>query len=57
MTKEEYKIMSTHTKSFYEKLLLLKDKMNTESGKTNCEKKDTDMEGFLSQFMQNGGGE
>jgi hypothetical protein len=33
MTKEEYKIMSTHTKSFYEKLLLLKDKMNESANK------------------------
>jgi uncharacterized protein len=40
--------------SFYEKLLLLKDKMNTEPGK-QIAKERRYMEGFLSQFYAMGG--
>lgn len=51
MSKEEYKNSDAPTLNhFYEKLLLLKDKMNTESGKKIAEKRHEFMERFLSQF-------
>ena len=51
MTKEEYKKSNTPTLNhFYEKLLLLKDKMNTETGKKMAEERHAYMERFLSQF-------
>ena len=51
MTKEEYKNSDTPTiNHFYEKLLLLKDKMNTVSGKTIAEERHQYMENFLQQF-------
>lgn len=51
MTKEEYKASNAPTiNHFYEKLLLLKDKMNTETGKKIAEQRHTYMEGFLKQF-------
>lgn len=51
MTKEEYKKSTAPTiNHFYEKLLLLKDLMNTESGKTIAEQRHQYMEGFLNQF-------
>ena len=51
MSKEEYKNSEAPTLNhFYEKLLLLKDKMNTESGKKIAEKRHEFMEKFLSQF-------
>ncbi len=51
MTKEEYKKSSSPTiNHFYEKLLLLKDKMNTETGKKIAEERHQYMEGFLKQF-------
>lgn len=51
MSKEEYKNSEAPTLNhFYEKLLLLKDKMNTESGKKIAEKRHEFMERFLSQF-------
>nr|WP_315247785.1 HD domain-containing protein [uncultured Flavobacterium sp.] len=51
MTKEEYKKNNAPTiNHFYEKLLLLKDKMNTETGKQLAEERHRFMETFLSQF-------
>ena len=50
-TKEEYKNSEAPTiNHFYEKLLLLKDKMNTESGKKLAEDRHIYMETFLQQF-------
>ncbi len=51
MTKEEYKNNEGPTiNHFYEKLLQLKDKMNTETGKQIAQKRHQYMEGFLAQF-------
>jgi uncharacterized protein len=51
MTKEEYKNNEAPTiNHFYEKLLLLKDKMNTETGKQIAQERHRYMEGFLEQF-------
>ncbi|RKR14638.1 uncharacterized protein CLV91_0716 [Maribacter vaceletii] len=51
MTKEEYKKSTAPTiNHFYEKLLLLKDKMNTLSGKKIAEQRHSFMLQFLSQF-------
>ncbi len=51
MTKEEYKNNEAPTiNHFYEKLLLLKDKMNTQTGRQIAEERHRYMEGFLSQF-------
>ena len=51
MTKEEYKNSEAPTiNHFYEKLLLLKDKMNTKSGKEIAIQRHRYMEGFLAQF-------
>jgi uncharacterized protein len=51
MLKEEYKNAEAPTiNHFYEKLLLLKDKMNTESGKKIAQERHAFMEAFLEQF-------
>jgi uncharacterized protein len=51
MTKEEYKKNEAPTiNHFYEKLLLLKDTMNTETGKKIAQQRHRYMEGFLAQF-------
>lgn len=51
MTKEEYKKSSAPTiNHFYEKLLLLKDQMNTKTGRKIAEQRHEYMLGFLSQF-------
>ncbi|MFN3752851.1 HD domain-containing protein [Flavobacterium sp.] len=58
MTKEEYKNNDSPTLNhFYEKLLLLKDKMNTESGKKIALQRHQYMENFLSQFYAEWEGE
>lgn len=51
MTKEEYKASTAPTiNHFYEKLLLLKDLMNTETGRRIAEKRHRFMEDYLRQF-------
>ena len=58
MSKEEYKNSTAPTLNhFYEKLLLLKDKMNTETGKQIAKERHRYMEGFLSQFYAEWDGE
>lgn len=58
MNKEEYKNNNAPTiNHFYEKLLLLKDKMNTETGKQMAEKRHAYMVNFLSQFYAEWDGE
>ncbi len=50
-TKEEYKNSKSPTiNHFYEKLLLLKDRMNTKTGKKIAEERHAYMEVFLQQF-------
>ena len=51
MDKEQYKATQSPTLNhFYEKLLLLKDRMNTPTGKTIAQGRHDYMEGFLAQF-------
>lgn len=51
MSKEEYKSSSAPTiNHFYEKLLLLKERMNTASGKKIAEERDAFMRQYLDQF-------
>ena len=58
MTKEEYKNSEAPTLNhFYEKLLLLKDKMNTQTGKQIALERHKFMELFLSQFYAEWEGE
>jgi len=58
MTKEEYKKSDSPTLNhFYEKLLLLKDKMNTPTGKKIALERHKYMETFLSQFYAEWDGE
>lgn len=53
MTKSEYKNAQGPTiNHFYEKLLLLKDSMNTESGKKLAEGRHQFMLGYLKQFYE-----
>ncbi len=52
MTKEEYKNSTAPTLNhFYEKLLLLKDRMNTQTGRQVAEKRHEFMEIYLKQFF------
>ncbi|WP_299115412.1 HD domain-containing protein [uncultured Winogradskyella sp.] len=58
MSKEEYKTSNAPTLNhFYEKLLLLKDKMNTVAGKRIASERHNYMEGFLKQFYAEWHGE
>lgn len=58
MSKDEYKKSEAPTLNhFYEKLLLLKDKMNTNSGKEIAKERHLFMEKFLSQFYAEWDGE
>lgn len=58
MTKEEYKKNKAPTiNHFYEKLLLLKDKMNTKTGKKIAKNRHEFMEKYLEQFYKEWNGE
>ena len=58
MTPQEYKASDAPTIThFYEKLLKLKDKMNTSSGKKIAQERHVFMESFLEQFYQEWSGE
>jgi uncharacterized protein len=58
MSKEEYKNSTAPTiNHFYEKLLLLKDKMNTVTGQQIAIKRHQYMEQFLAQFYDEWNGE
>lgn len=53
LTKEEYKNSTAPTiNHFYEKLLLIRDTMNTTTGKRIAEERHAYMEGFLKQFYE-----
>ena len=57
-TKEEYKKGGDSSiNHFYEKLLLLKDRMNTETGKKMAEQRHAFMEQYLNQFYKEWDGE
>jgi uncharacterized protein len=52
MTREAYKHSAAPTLNhFYEKLLLLKDRMNTETGRALATKRHEFMEAYLAQFL------
>ncbi|MFO8147468.1 MAG: HD domain-containing protein [Bacteroidota bacterium] len=58
MSKETYKASTAPTiNHFYEKLLLLKERMNTESGRKIAEERHRYMEHFLEQFYAEWNGE
>lgn len=53
MTKEEYKNSTTPTiNHFYEKLLLLKERMNTKTGRRLAEERHAFLEMYLTQFFK-----
>ena len=56
MTKEEYKASTAPTVNhFYEKLFLLKDRMNTKTGRKLAEERHEFMENFLQEFYKEWG--
>lgn len=59
MSKEEYEknMNSTSINHFYEKLLLLKDMMNTTAGKKMAEHRQVIMQEFLNEFLAEWKGE
>ena len=58
MTKAEYKTSKAPTiNHFYEKLLLLKDQMNTKTGQRIATQRHRYMEGYLKQFFAEWNGE
>jgi len=58
MTKEEYKNSTAPTiNHFYEKLLLLKDRMNTKTGRNMAGHRHLFMEAFLEEFYKEWNGE
>lgn len=58
MTKEEYKNSTAPTiNHFYEKLLLLKNRMNTDTGRNMAEHRHLFMEAFLNEFYKEWNGE
>ncbi|MFP9097453.1 HD domain-containing protein [Flavobacterium sp. RHBU_24] len=58
LTKDQYKASAAPTiNHFYEKLLLLKDRMNTATGRKIAEGRHRYMEGFLAQFYAEWEGE
>ena len=58
MTKEEYKNSTAPTiNHFYEKLLLLRDRMNTKTGKKIARERHEFMENYLKQFYAEWNGE
>ncbi|WP_027002099.1 HD domain-containing protein [Hugenholtzia roseola] len=58
LTKEEYKNSNAPTiNHFYEKLLLLKDRMNTQTAREMAEERHRYMEAFLAQFYREWKGE
>ncbi len=58
MTREEYKNSDAPTLNhFYEKLLLLKDRMNTSAGRSMAEHRHQFMEQFLGEFYREWNGE
>ena len=58
MSKAAYKSSSAPTiNHFYEKLLLLKDKMNTQTGKRIAQERHLYMQDFLAQFYKEWNGE
>ena len=58
MSKEEYKLSTAPTLNhFYEKLLLLKDRMNTQTGKLMAVQRHRFMEKYLDEFYKEWDGE
>ena len=56
MSKEEYKASTAPTVNhFYEKLFLLKDRMNTQTGRKIAERRHQFMELFLEEFYNEWG--
>lgn len=57
-TAEEYKSSKGHSLNhFYEKLFLLKERMNTATGRALAEERHQFMEGFVRRFLEEWGGQ